>query len=74
MQKWEYLVVYCVLDGTEWRPWYAGGEIPDWRRHTIDDYINTLGTQGWELVNVMFAYDRTRDQQAHQLYFKRPKS
>lgn len=85
MQRWEYLVIACVWDEGDWRPKYLNGrERKDWRTSSVYAYMDNLGEQGWELVNLAttdFTYTTggTRDglqvhhEQTYRLAFKRPK-
>ena len=75
MQKWEYLFISCSHHNGDWRPQYANGhELPDWKRGpTISTYSNQLGTEGWELINLMTGHNQYGATDAYRLVFKRPK-
>lgn len=72
MQKWEYLqVVFHINNQGEIRFLATNGEyIPYFDKLTQFSYLNTLGTEGWELVNVYIG-GRTEGQYSEIFYFKR---
>ena len=47
MQQWEYLFLGLVMTG-----WIANGQDIVPQPQDIYQYINQLGDQGWELVNL----------------------
>lgn len=47
MKKWEYK----ILDSKDVP---RGGLLKGRRRDTLETYLNDLGTQGWEIVNIGF--------------------
>jgi len=62
MQKWEYrsYVVQVFSDVVR----LDSGEM------NVNEYLNMMGEQGWELVTAAVGDERN---QSHVLYFKRPK-
>ena len=72
MQQWEYLFVLCEVSG-EWRPRYVNGkELRDWKKGpAIFDYANTMGEEGWELINPVISHSEAGD--SYRLVFKRSK-
>jgi len=67
---WEYMeVTFREYDG--WRPRLINGkELRSWKSQpVIHDYLNQMGTAGWELVSMG---ERHRNQK--EAYFKRPVS
>jgi hypothetical protein len=72
MQKWEYLFVLCEVAG-EWRARYVNGkEIHNWKNGPpIFDYANSVGEEGWELVNPVITTSESGEN--YRLVFKRPK-
>lgn len=88
MQKWEYMIVECVRgwkgglpphESTDWTKWQIAPGIDAKIITPLIDYINQLGTLGWELVSVN---QRTDYQGEHMggfttsesWVFKRPKA
>ena len=68
MLQWEYLVVEQGLMGREvFAVAVNGQDIPLSKRVRLHDYINALGTQGWEMVGVATWGGRPL------LYFKKSK-
>jgi hypothetical protein len=70
MQKWEYLFIEASWEKRIIRPRYHNNkEIPDWKSlPEIHEYLNQLGTEGWELVNTTFEEGNVNPRFA----FKRP--
>jgi len=50
MQQWEYLFIGLTITG-----WLANGQDIDPQPQNIYQYLNQLGDQEWELVNVTVA-------------------
>jgi len=80
MQKWEYLRVWLYgdfayqatgkcLGGTVSLP-SGGGQLSEAGYPLIDDYLASLGKEGWELVTSLRREGRPGD----QLFFKRPEA
>ena len=70
MQKWEYIEVTAPMreDGKSVHIYRNGTEaIPETMASSLYDYLNKLGSEGWELVNFAFYPNRTAF-----YYFKRP--
>ena len=53
MQKWEYLFVTAYVADGNWHPRYLNAiEVQDWDKgQTLQEYINDVGNEGWELVS-----------------------
>lgn len=75
MQKWEYQFVDCEWHNNDWRPKKVNGqELRDWKRGpSISDFSNQMGTEGWELVNLMTGHNQFGVTQQYRLVFKRQK-
>jgi hypothetical protein len=73
-EQWEYLLVSCQ-EYRGWRPRYVNGqELVDWMdAPLIHDYLDQLGTEGWELTSASAGQSLYGLTDRHQLYFKRPK-
>ena len=56
MQKWEYLIV--IPDEPSSKPrWVRGKELPNWENGpAIDDFLDFLGEQGWEMVAAPYTH------------------
>ena len=70
MQKWEYCEVTAPMrdDGQSVRIYLNGEEVlPESRTAALYDYLNKLGSQGWEMINFAFYPNKTAF-----YYFKRP--
>jgi len=58
MQKWEYKFLtgaYPTVDhGIHTVKYVDGHELPDWKKRSwwMDNALNELGKEGWELVSV----------------------
>ena len=65
MQKWEYL--WTVIPGSLKKIKVSGQKIP------VEDYLNELGMQGWELVAVEQGFPGS-GLSDYILFFKRPKA
>lgn len=51
MQRWEYLILDCLLVSDTWRPWKMNGvEILNYQNLRVTPKINELGDIGWEMV------------------------
>jgi hypothetical protein len=78
MQKWEYKFIECISHLEEWYPAFENGEeIVHWKTGgNISTYSNTLGEQGWEMVN--FTHQVTGSssdsRESLRLVFKRPRT
>ena len=70
MKKWEYCEVTAPMrdDGQSVRV-YLNGEaaLPESKTSVLYDYLNKLGSEGWEMVGFAFYPNRTAF-----YYFKRP--
>jgi hypothetical protein len=67
MQRWEYM----YLDFAEMKARSVNGqELRDWKKHSLIEYLASLGDQGWEMVGTLTSnnYDYGR------LFFKRAKA
>ncbi len=61
MQKWEYLNLWTQMDGNgildkpiEKVHSINKQEVPNWKSGVaITDFLNSLGEQGWELINIL---------------------
>jgi len=65
MQKWEYY--WTVIPGSLKKIKVSGQKIP------VEDYLNDLGMQGWELVAVEQSFPGSGISD-YILFFKRPKA
>ena len=77
--KWEYFTAYCFYEDsckicTTKAHWIL--DIFDNQHRWIQDGLNALGIQGWELVTAQAAYDHGGNgwgtQPPHWYIFKRP--
>ena len=62
MQKWEYIEITAPMrdDGKAVRLYRNGTEaVPEALAASLYDYLNKLGSEGWELVNFAFYPNRT---------------
>ena len=69
MKKWEYIEVTAPVrdDGKSVRIYLNGEEtVPESMSLALYDYLNTLGQEGWEMINFAFYPNRTAF-----YYFKR---
>lgn len=69
MTKWEYCEVTAPMrdDGKSVRVYLNGEEVlPESTTSVLYDYLNKLGSEGWEMVNFAFYPNRTAF-----YYFKR---
>ena len=66
MQHWEYLYIDYAENKAKAM---NGREFKDWKRNLLPEYLDQIGTDGWELVGAVTAvnWDYGR------LFFKRPK-
>jgi len=71
MTKWEYLIIRGHEHRNGEKPSRVNGrELQDWKKGPdICDYINRVGDEGWELVNVALVF-----RNSSLYYFKRPKT
>lgn len=56
MIKWEYRTIKLETTG-----WFVGGNLNETK---LDDYMNTLGAEGWELISAFDtnqAYGASKD-------------
>ena len=70
MKKWEYIEVTASMreDGKAVRMYLNGVEaLPEASSSVLYDYLNKLGSEGWEMINFAFYPNRTAF-----YYFKRP--
>lgn len=72
MTRWEYLTVRLEnfgLNGEKIGVKYLNGqELKDWKKVSVEQFLNQLGNNGWELVVGLPAYSGTMN----LLLFKRP--
>jgi len=69
MKKWEYIEVTAPMrdDGKSVRIYLNGEEVlPESMTSALYDFLNKLGTEGWEMVNFSFYPNKTAF-----YYFKR---
>ena len=70
MKNWEYIEVTAPMreDGKAVRIYLNGVEaMPESNTYMLYDYLNKLGSEGWEMINFAFYPNRTAF-----YYFKRP--
>jgi hypothetical protein len=70
MEKWEYIEVTAPMreDGKAVRIYLNGVEaLPETSASVLYEYLNKLGSDGWEMINFAFYPNRTAF-----YYFKRP--
>lgn len=79
MTKWEYkfqqidVNISPILKMARW-----GVEVPGEKKQRttmegVEDYINTLGTEGWELVSVVAGSEQTGIITRAVMFFRRPR-
>jgi hypothetical protein len=74
MQKWEYLRVtfHLEINGLEVkRIWYVNDQLVN---DMSPDWLNSCGSQGWELVGLTTIVMPTREYGDYYYIFKRPKA
>ena len=71
MEEWEYIEVTAPMrdDGNSVRIYLNGEEVvPESRTSVLYDFLNQLGSEGWEMINFAFYPNKTAF-----YYFKRPR-
>jgi hypothetical protein len=72
MQTWEYLFASLDYHEGQWRVKFVNGDqVSRWESITVYDYVNKLGSEGWELVAAPFSIGS--NEYGWRLCFKRPK-
>ncbi len=74
MTRWEYLTVqtgFFGLNNNKIGPQFVNGqELKDWKKVSLPQFLNQLGTDGWEMSSTLSVWSGT----STYLFFKRPGS
>ncbi len=80
MTRWEYrflqidLNISPILKMARWGVEVPGEKKPRTTMEGVEDYVNTLGAEGWELVAVSAGSEQTGIITRAVMFFKRPVS